>query len=54
MFMDDLNKKGNVAAPMCVGMENGNRTYKILFGQTDELSHAYDIAKKYGLEFSEE
>ena len=54
MFMEDLNRKKQIVAPMCVGMDNGNRTYKILFGKTDELSHAYDIAKKYGLEFSEE
>ena len=54
LFMDDLNRKKQVVAPMCVGMENGARTYKIEFGKTDELSHAYDIAKKYGLEFSEE
>lgn len=54
MFMDDLNRKKRVAAPMCVGLENGARTYKILFNRTDDLSHAYDIAKKYGLEFKEE
>lgn len=54
LFMDDLNRKKQVVAPMCVGMENGARTFKILFGKTDELSHAYDIAKKYGLDFMEE
>ena len=54
LFMDDLNRKKQVVAPMCVGMESGVRTFKILFGKTDELSHAYDIAKKYGLEFPEE
>jgi len=54
IFMDDLNRKKQVVAPMCVGIEKGIRTYKILFGKTDELSHAYDIAKKYGLEFIED
>lgn len=52
-YIDELNKKYNCVMPMCVGIENGNRSYKIIFGETDELSHAYDIAAKYGLEFIE-
>ena len=52
-YIDELNKIYDCVMPMCVGIENSNRTYKIIFGETDELSHAYDIAAKYGLEFIE-
>ncbi len=52
-YIDELNKRWNCVTPMCVKTENGRRTYKIRFGENDELSHAYDIAAKYGLAFLE-
>lgn len=54
LFIDDLNRKKRSVAPMCVDTKEGVRTFHVLFNKTDEHSHAYDIAKKYGLEFSEE
>ena len=52
-YIDELNKNGETVMPMCVEMINGERTYRIISGRSDDLSHAYDIAKKYGLEFAE-
>lgn len=52
-YTDELNKNGERVMPMCVEMQNGERTYRIIRGRSDDLSHAYDIAKKYGLEFAE-
>ncbi|MBQ2733368.1 MAG: hypothetical protein IJF74_04345 [Clostridia bacterium] len=52
-YIDELNKNGETVMPMCVEMKDGERTYRIIRGRSDDLSHAYDIAKKYGLEFAE-
>ena len=52
-YVNELNKNGERVMPMCVEMKDGERTYRIIRGKADDLSHAYDIAKKYGLEFAE-
>ncbi len=52
-YIDELNKNGETVMPMCVEMKDGERTYRMIRGRSDDLSHAYDIAKKYGLEFAE-
>lgn len=52
-YVNELNKNGERVMPMCVEMKDGERTYRIIRGKVDDLSHAYDIAKKYGLEFAE-
>ncbi len=52
-FIGDLNKRNKMVVPMSVEMKDGERTYKIIYDSADDMSHAYDIAKKYGLEFTE-
>ena len=51
--IDDINKNGKAVFPMKVEMRNGERTYRVLYNEYDDYSHAADIARKYGLEFSE-
>lgn len=53
-YLDRLNKRKPLIGSLYMETLDGKRTYRIQKGLSDGLSYAYDIAKRYGLEFSEE
>ena len=53
-YIAELNKKNPKAEFLYVDTQNGRRTFTIKHGFIDELSYAYEIAKKFGLEFSDD
>ncbi|MBQ7669298.1 MAG: hypothetical protein IJS45_01095 [Clostridia bacterium] len=52
-YIDKLNTYGQTVIPAHVDVSNGKRTYKVILGSDDGFSHAFDIARRYGLLFLE-
>ena len=52
-YLDLLNKRTPPIRSLHMETVNGKRTYRVKEGLSDGQSYAYDIAKRYGLEFSE-
>ena len=48
-YLPSINENSNAVIPMHVECVQGVRTFRIVYGADDESSHAYEIAKKYGL-----
>lgn len=54
--LDEINeevKSDSIVASLVMGMENGERSYKVFIAPSQGLSYARDIAKKYGVTFEQ-
>ena len=52
-YLPSINEDTKTVIPMHVECLNGIRTFRIVCGEHDESSHAYEIAQKYGLTFED-
>ncbi len=50
LHLDELNNNEEIVFPAYVETKNdGTRTFRVVYGKSDDLSHAVDIAKRVGL-----